>query len=273
VLFVLAVLVVEISFSAHVELDHAKAFVHSKAMDSLAEAARRQAESALVMDAEQSLETGDDEGGGGGGPGAGPFGGADGGGEGDEEAEEDEGVSETTARTDSRLDEWNDALAMAPNFSGGQYQVYVEVEDEDGKINLLGLWSPEKDLRDAQREIVRTLLDKALEGTSMDISFADATAILDKLDDWVRGNRGSFDPIPVPVLKKTVAEDEASDGDQLDAAILDNPERHFPLTMGELALVGGLRPEQLAGFVEHDEFHPGLDRYLTLWSELELYSI
>jgi hypothetical protein len=273
VLFVLAVLVVEISYSAHVELDHAKAFVHSKAMDALAEAARRQAESALVMDVEQSLETSGDGGGDGGdGAGEGPFGEAQGGagGEGGEEAAEDEGVAETTARTDSRLDEWNDALAMAPNFSGGAYQVYVEVEDEDGKINLLGLWSPEKDLRDAQHEIVRTLLDKAFEGTSMDISFADATAILDNLDDWVRGNRGSFDPIPVPVLKKTVAEDDAAEGDQLDAAILDNPERHFPLTMGELALVGGLRPEHLSGFVEYDEFHPGLDRYLTLWTELEL---
>jgi hypothetical protein len=277
VLFVIAVLVVEIGYNAQVELDQANAFVHAKAMDALADAARRQAESTLIVDVEQSLDTsggGDGEGGGGGGGlfggGGGGGGGGPGGGEGEEPSEEEESIADTTGRTDSRLDEWNDPLAMAPSFAGGQYSIYVEVEDEDGKINLLGLWSPEKDLRDAQREVVRTLLDKAFEGTSLDISFPDATAILDRLDDWVRGNRGGFDPIPLPPLKRTVAEDDATEGDQIDESILDNPERNLPLTIGELAMIDGLKPEHLRGFIEYDEFHPGLDRYLTLWTALEM---
>lgn len=47
-------------------------------------------------------------------------------------------------------------------------------------------------------------------------------------------------------------------------------EKERPLTLDELGLIEGIRPEHLRGFVENDEFHPGLDRYLTLWSELEL---
>jgi hypothetical protein len=270
VLFVLAVLVVEISYNAHVELDHAKAFVQGKAMGALADAARRQAESTLIVDVEQSLDTsGAGDGGGGGdmfGPGGPPM--ADDPGE--EPSEEEESIADTTARTDSRLDEWNDPLSMAPSFGGGSYSVYVEVEDEDGKINLLGLWSPEKDLRDGQREVVQTLLDKAFEGTSLDLSISEASEILDRLDDWVRGNRGSYDSIPLPPLKPTLAEDDAAEGDQLDAAVLDNNERHLPLTLGELAMIEGLEREHLTGFVEYDEFHPGLDRYLTLWTELEV---
>lgn len=271
VLFVLAVLVVEIGYSAQVELDHAKAFVNSRAMDALADAARRQAETTLIMDVEQGLETsGGGDGGGGDAFGAGAAAPGGTGDPEDEESEEEQSIADTTARTDSRLDEWNDPLSMAPSFGGGTYSVYVEVEEEDGKINLLGLWSPEDSQRDAQKLVMRTLLDKVFEGTSLDISFADATSILDKLDDWVRGHRGNFDGIPLPPLKRTMAEDEAAEGDQLDAEVLDNPERHLPLTLGELAMIDGFRREHLTGFVEYDEFHPGLDRYLTLWTQLEL---
>jgi uncharacterized membrane protein YgcG len=126
VLFVIAVLVVEIGYNAQVELDQANAFVHAKAMDALADAARRQAESTLIVDVEQSLDTsggGDGEGGGGGGGlfggGGGGGGGGPGGGEGEEPSEEEESIADTTGRTDSRLDEWNDPLAMAPSFAGG----------------------------------------------------------------------------------------------------------------------------------------------------------
>jgi hypothetical protein len=117
---------------------------------------------------------------------------------------------------------------------------------------------------------VRNLLDKAFEGTSLDLSFTDATEILDKLDDWVKGNRGSFDPVPKPTLKKTNAEETAAAGGTADPGALDDGATNYPLTLGELLMIEGLRPEHLYGFIEDDVFHPGLESYLTVWSQLEI---
>ncbi|HZL99348.1 MAG TPA: hypothetical protein VFD43_03760 [Planctomycetota bacterium] len=275
VLFVLLVVIFEIRYSASVEQDQARLMVESRRMGLLADAGVRQAESALLMDVEQAGEdagTGDPGGGGDGGMGMfGDGGGGDdggSGGDGEDGGESEPDVSETTSTTDSRLDEWNDPLALAPPFGEG-YEVLVEVEDEDGKINLLGLWTADEALADAQREIVIALLDKAFEGTTLDLSFSDAMQLTDRLDDWARGNRGAFDPIPKPPLKASNAEDKAQE-DGLDESILLVDEKHRPLTMGELALIEGLKAEHLQGFVENDVFRSGLDRYLTVWSQLEL---
>ena len=288
VIFVLIVVVFEIRYSASVEQDQARMIVESRRMGLLADAGRRQAESALIMDVEQGQGEGeeggaplDDGGGGGGGGGGGPvgMGGGGGGGGGDESGGDEAGgdesgeggeadVSQTTATTDSRLDEWNDPLALAPSF-GEDFQVLVEVEDEDGKVNLLGQWSTDQAQSDSQREILLVLLDKAFEGTSLDISFADAMQISDRLGDWARGNRGGFDPIPTPPLKTSNAEDAAEEGGT-DQTVLMLDEKNRPLTLDELGLIEGIRPEHLRGFVENDEYYPGLDRYLTIWSQLEL---
>jgi len=261
VLFVLVVVVFEIRYSASVEQDQARMIVEARRMGLLADAGRRQAESALIMDVEQAQGEEGTEGqtGGEGGEGMG----------GDESGESGEpDISQTTATTDSRLDEWNDPLALAPTF-GEDFQVLVEVEDEDGKLNLLGQWSPDQEQSDAQREILLVLLDKAFEGTTLDISFADAMQITDRMGDWTRGNRGAFDPIPTPPLKTTNAEDAAEEGGT-DQTVLTLDEKHRPLTLEELGLIEGLRPEHLRGFIENDEFYPGLDRFLTIWSQLEL---
>lgn len=290
VLMVLLVVVAEVTFDASIELNHAHSAADSARMRWVAEAAFLQARSALLMDIEavSGEDAGGDTGGGlsglGGGaagasdagtpPGDGGGGGGGGGGTGgtgDEAAGEEEqqaDVSEVIARTDSLLDDWQDSVALSPPL-GNDFTLYVEVEDEDSKINLLGLWTEDVEQRDVQREIVRNLLDKAFEGTSLDLSYTDATEFLDRLDDWVKGDRGSFDPVPTPRLKRSNAEDEAS-GDELDTGSLDTEERHLPLTLGELLLVEGLQPEHLAGFVEDRTFHPGLERYLTVWSHLEL---
>jgi hypothetical protein len=286
VLFVLVVVVFEIRYSASVEQDQARMIVEGRRMGLLAEAGKMQALTSLIMDIEQALGGGEGadasglpmDTGGDGGDGGGPFANAGDGGGGDEGEDGGEGseagpdagpdIAGTTASTDSRLDEWNDPLALAPSF-GEDYQVLVEVEDEDGKINLLGMWTADEVLRDAQREILIALLDKAFEGTTLDLSFPDAMQILDRLDDWARGNRGAFETIPLPPLKTSNAEDAAEE-DGSDVSLLLIDEKHRPLTLDELALIEGLKPEHLNGFVENDEYYPGLDRYLTVWSQLEL---
>ncbi len=295
VLFVLMVVVFEVKFDATVELDHARTTVETARMRYIADAAFQQARSALLMDVEAAA--GEDTGGSGGtgdggglesdsggnagpaGPagGGGGGGGSDDGGEGDGSGGEGEGdeaagtggdITDVIARTDSLLDDWQDSVALAPPL-GNDYTLFVEVEDEDSKINLLGLWTGDVEQREAMREVVRKLLDKLFEGTSLDFSYTDATELLDALDDWVKGDRGSFDPVPKPPLKPSNADEEASE-DELEAPSLDSEEKHYPLTLQELLLIEGVQPAHLTGFVEDGVFHPGLESCLTVWSQLEL---
>jgi uncharacterized membrane protein YgcG len=289
VLFVILVVVVQVNYDAHVEMDQAWTTVDTTRMHMMADAATQQAESSLLMDIEnaQQAASGDAAGGSSAGmldPGGGSKG-NDANGAGSDKGDGSTGaagtgsdVSDVIARTDSKLDDWQDSVSLQPPI-GNDYTLWVEVEDEDSKINLLGLWSTDTNQREPLREIIRNLLDHAFEGTSLDLSFTDATEILDKLDDWVKGNRGSFDPIPKPLLKKSNAEDQAAAGSMNATAtsastdtpaVLDDGEHDFPLTLHEMLMVEGLKPEQMSGFVEDDVFHPGLEQYLTVWSNLEV---
>src|SRR5262245_40931761 len=206
VLFVLVVVIFQVKFDATVELDQARATVENARMAHVADAAFQQARSALLMDIEQASSdkggAGSDPSGGGGG--GSPFGlggggsedegsgdthGDDSGGSGGDSSEDGSGdssgkgtgadVSDVIARTDSKLDDWQDSVALQPPV-GNDFTLWVEVVDEDSKINLLGLWTPDETERAKQHEIVRNLLDKAFEGTSLDLSWTDATEILDK---------------------------------------------------------------------------------------------
>jgi hypothetical protein len=255
VLIVVLFQVVRVSF---VELDQAGYHVAAVQTRYLAEACRMQSESVLLMDIEDAgLE--DEEGGGGGDP----FGGL-----GDQAGGAAEDAANVTMSTDSLLDEWNNSTSLAPPMGEG-LTIYVEIEDEDSKVNLLSLWTEDEDKREEWREILERLLDKAFEGTTYDFSSIDTSDILDSLDDWVKGDRSIFDEVPLPPLKLSSEEDEAILS-EVDTDIIDNEERHFPLTIGELVQIEGITPEHVWGFVEDDVFYPGLARYLTVWSELEL---
>ncbi|MHC4846245.1 MAG: hypothetical protein ACYTCU_08790, partial [Planctomycetota bacterium] len=274
VLFVIVVVVTGVRYQASVELDHSRAVLYETRMRWLADAARMHAHSVLLTDVEQAPEGAEGDGGSTATAGAnglfdtGGGGGGEPGGEGDEEGSA-ASIADTTARTDSRLDEWMNHAALAPAL-GQDFQVLVEVVDEDGKINLLGLWSPDEDQRDPHREIMQRLLDKAFEGTSHDLSYTDATDIIDRLDDWVDGQRGTFDPVPQPKLKPSNADEAEDDDEGLDTEIIDMDGKHYPLTLGELVMIDGIEATHMRGFVEDNEFHPGLEEYLTMFSNLEV---
>jgi len=266
-LLFLVVLVFQVDFAAHVESDRALNTVQATQMRYLAEACLIQAQSSLLLDLEEAQEAGDEGAGGGD-----PFAGAEGG----EEGEDDGGAggsaavdaAAVTGATDSLLDEWSNSAALIPPM-GDDWDIFVEIEDEDSKLNLLGIWTEDEDVREEWREVVRRLLDHAFEGTSLDFSALDATDIVGDLDEWAKGQRGSFERVPVPPRKQSQAQDDAELSD-LDTDIIDREEQHYPLTLRELAFHEKVRPEHLAGFVEDDIFYPGLERYLTVWSQLEL---
>ena len=263
VLFVLLVVIFQVVHVSTVELDQAVYHVSAVQTRFLADACRLQAESVLLMDIEDAGA--EEEGGGGGGD---PFGGGGLGGGGGPGESAAESAANVTMSTDSKLDEWHNSASLAPPMGEG-LTIYVEIEDEDSKVNLLSLWTEDEEKREEWSEVIERLLDKAFEGTSLDISALDASEILDDLDDWVKGERSIFDDPPIPPLKLSRAEEEARLS-ELDTDIIENDEDHYPLTIGELAQIEGITPEHLWGFVEDDTYYQGLSSYLTVWSELEL---
>jgi len=245
VLFVLIVVIFQVAYSSHMELEQAVYHVDRVRFRLAADACRLQAESVLLMDVEDAEE----EAGVGG-----PLGGGGGG-------------TDVTTSTDSLLDEWMNPSSLAPSLGEGM-TLFVEVEDEDGKMNLLGLWAEDDEKRAEWRECFGRLLDRCFEGTSLDLSGLDAEDVVDALDEWVTGSRSFSTDVPVPPLKKSMALQEAEGS--LDVDIIENDEIEFPLTMGELLFIEALRPEHVLGFVEDGVYYPGLDRYLTVWSHVEL---
>ncbi len=243
VLFVLIVVIFQVSFSSHMELEQAVYHVDRVRFRLAADACRLQAHSVLLMDIE---DAGEDAG----------VGGALGG-----------SGTDVTSQTDSLLDEWMSPAALEPSLGEGM-TLFVEVVDEDSKVNLLGLWAEDDEKRAEWRECFSRLLDRCFEGTSLDLSGLDAEDVVDALDEWVTGSRSFQTDVPVPPLKKSMAMQEAEGS--LDTDIIENDEIEFPLTLGELLVFEDLRPEHILGFVEDGVFYPGLDHYLTVWSHVEL---
>ncbi len=271
VLVMLAMLIMmtvayHLTIAALVEFEHSQfRLVHGR-LEHISRAATRQAESVLLLDLEEAAAQGDS--GNAGTPGAASAlsGAASPTAEGGDGGETD--VTAVTATTDSMLDEWMNPEALSPAMGEG-LQIFVEIVDEDSKINLLGIFSSQEDEAEETREIVKRLIDVAFEGTTHDIDFGEATDFLDSLDEWARGSRGSGTPVPTPELKPTDAQ-ESDETYQLETALFDDDENNYPLSLDELVLMGAVERHHLDGFVENGEHFPGLREYLTLYSHLEL---
>lgn len=263
VLFVLLVVVFQVFLTSEVELEQAALRVERSRWWHLADACAQQARSALVVDLEDAAdEEGED---GGAAAGGDVFAG---GGEGSADGALGGSSAEVAGSTDSALDEWAQSANVVPALGEG-LTLYVEVVDEDSKLNLLGLYTEDEDVAQEWRDIFITLFDEAFEGTSRDLSYADAHDILDGLDDWVKGERKSLSRKELPEQKLTDAQDQ--EASEVDTDIIEDKEFiHYPFTLDELLLFEGLRPEHLDGFVEDDEYFPGLREAITLWSHLEL---
>ncbi len=267
VLLVLLVVTAEVAFKSQIEISHTMAFVDGTRFRYVAEAAIRDVEATLLMDIDRDEGLGADSTGDGGGDEEGsedPFGA--GGGDDGEGGAADGG--DVTATTDSKLDEWMHSESLIPVVGGG-FTMLVEVVDEDRKVNLLGLWAEDEEERDRHKEVAKRLLDKAFEGTSNDFGAIDGANLIDRLEDWVKGNRGNSSAIPVPKLKQSLAEETAEEDEAADATLFEE-ERNFPLTLNELSMLEGVDPVHLWGFVEDDHYYPGLMDLLTIWSHLEL---
>lgn len=207
----------------------------------MAEVALPQVEQNLLDD----LAAGEAEGLAAGGEGAGGLGGLAGGaggsGAGEEKKEEDP--------TDSSQDNWFQPTA----YADGELTTYAWVEDENRKLNLLTLGSPDEEFAKESRERLIRLLDSLRENTDHDITQSDATTIADAIKEWIDG-RNRNDILPKPLLK--------SDRDGSETTI--------PLHLDELLLLRNVNEhlffDQVMEYDNRVTLLPGLESVLTIYT-------
>jgi hypothetical protein len=271
VILILLVIVPQFRYSAVVDRELAHNEVQNVQMEGLARAAIMRGEAALLVDLDEDRSGGDELGGAAGGAGAGAGGGALGGAGGTAGRDSsttttgsgsDGGTGGANAPHPDSLDEvWADQELTLPLGEEQGFKTRIVVVDEDSKLNLLLLFTQDDDYRTEWRERFERMLDLMRDGEPGDLSSGDAGELLSRIEKWTQGDRSD----------ETLSTAPLATGDwheMLDRAV------HAPLSLGELCLAGGIRPQLLFGFEVGDgrddrRWIPGLEQSLTVWSNLE----
>ena len=159
---------------------------------------------------------------------------------------EGEGEEEDpTAKCDSSRDSWYEPVGHPDN----DLTTYVWIEDENRKLNLLTLWSPDEPFAQLSRERMIRLIDGLREDTEFDVSSSDATMLVEQIIEW--GNRPNTEQMPTPTLK-TVDEKRR--------------DLHIPLHLDELMMLPLVTRDLFFDKVLDKRYYPGLESVLTLWT-------
>jgi hypothetical protein len=159
----------------------------------------------------------------------------------------DQGGSDPAATCDSSRDQW----FQPQGFADGDLTTYAWVEDENRKLNLLTLWSPDADYARFCRDRLIRLLDKMREDTEFDLSSSDAERIVREIEDWAK--RPGTDSIPRPKLK--------TDDDRARDITL-------PMTLDELLMLPSVTEDLFFDKVLDGKVILGLESVLTVWTAL-----
>lgn len=206
-----------------------------------------EAEEKLLADMVGQADEMGAEGGGGLGALAGAAGG-EAGGEGGEmggEGEGEEGEEDPTSKCDSSRDAWFEPVGHPDN----DLTTYVWIEDENRKLNLLTLWSPDEEFAQVSRDRMVRLIDGLREDTEFDVSSGDATMIVQSIVEW--GSRPNTEQMPTPELK--------TDSEKMR-------EFHVPLHLDELMMLPQVTTDLFFDKVLDKRHYPGLESVLTLWT-------
>ncbi len=167
------------------------------------------------------------------------------GGEGGEGAAEED----PAAACDSSRDSWFEPIGHAD----ADLTTYVWVEDENRKLNLLALWSPDEEFAEFSRDRVVRLLDTLREDSDFDIPTSDAQRIVQDILEW--GKRAGSEAMPRPRLK---SDDEK------------RREISVPMHLDELMLLPSVTEELFFDKVFEGKVYLGLESVLTLWTSLRV---
>ena len=168
---------------------------------------------------------------------------ATGGGEPGAEGEEPE--EDPTSKCDSSRDAWFEPVGHPDN----DLTTYIWIEDENRKLNLLALWSPDEEFAQVSRERMIRLIDGLREDTEFDVSSGDATMIVQSIIEW--GSRPNTEQMPTPELK--------TDDEKMR-------DFHAPLHLDELMMLPQVTPDLFFDKVLDKRHYPGLESVLTLWT-------
>jgi hypothetical protein len=177
--------------------------------------------------------------------GGGSSGGGGAGGEGGEGAPEED----PSATCDSSRDAWYEPVGHADN----DLTTYVWVEDENRKLNLLSIWSPDEKFSEFSRDRLVRLIDSLREDSDFDVSTGDAQRIAQEIFDW--GKRAGTDSMPRARLK---SDDEK------------RRELSIPIHLDELMMVPTVTEELFFDKFFEGKVYLGLESVLTLWTSLRV---
>lgn len=183
------------------------------------------------------------------GAGAGAGAGGAPGGAGGEAGAGGEGEEDPAAQCDSSRDGWFEPVGHPDN----DLTTYVWVEDENRKLNLLALWSPDEKFAEFSRDRLVRLLDGLREDTEFDIATSDAQRIAQEILEW--GKRAGTEAMPRPQLK-------SDDEKRRDIAA--------PMHLDELMLLPTVTEELFFDKVLDGKVYLGLESVLTLWTSLRV---
>jgi hypothetical protein len=182
--------------------------------------------------------------------------------------EEFNDVEATAEEPEEGEEELNDEGARLVADSD-EVTVTVKVEDEEAKFNLNLLMDTDKARRESASERLAILLDRYREDTPLDLTAAKAAELRDKILEYLeRTAPGEGESGRMPVAKsgawKLLTPDELRMVEGFEV-----PERGWT---AEFLLYDARDPDEVAAWREAEEegdkpvVHPGLLRYVTLWS-------
>ena len=184
------------------------------------------------------------QGGGAGLPGAGGQGAPGGAGEGEGEAPPD-----PASQCDGSRDAWFQPVGRPE----GDVTTYVWVEDENRKLNVLGLWSPDEKFAELTRARMVRLIDVLREDSEFDVTIADAERVVSDLLEW--GKRGGTEQMPRPLLKSL-------DEKRRDVVGL--------MHLDELLMLPSVNEDLFFDKVLDGKVYLGLESVLTMWTALRI---
>jgi len=231
VLIVLAAIVFQLHISTNTDSRVARNDVALVTMDQAIESALLEVYDRLLTDAE----------GGAGGTGPAPV-------TGGPEMPGEEGGGEQTAAVDSHEDSWGRPQRTTIN----ELELRVLVQDEDSKLNVLGMLTEDEDQAELAFERVVRVLDYCREDTREDIDRSDARRMAESIRDHLRDRMRS--ELPKPTL---LSDDE------------DDQDVGLPLTLKEFLPLEGFHEGLFRDYRDEDgTIVHSIESFLTVWTSL-----
>jgi type II secretory pathway component PulK len=240
-LLVLVAIVFQINVSTSTQARVGRNEIGLATMDMAIESALLELSDKLKIDGESASDSQGSQppGGGalGGSPAAGP---ATGGGQG-------QGSGDSASACDSRRDEW----ARPARTEINEIKLRILIQDEDSKLNVLGmLASDEKEAKAAFDRVVR-VLDLCREGTRMDIDSSDAEEMAQAMLDYM--TKGAAD---LTRPKQLSANPEHTD-------------QRLPRSLREFQILAPFEPQHFRDCRDEDGVRVhSIESFLTVWSSV-----